>query len=601
MTAHTIRRFLLAALLVPFACAHASAAGFAERLAEADRVRTSDMARYSQLLEELVRTQDTATDSQRRHLRLLQSHYRTLLGQFEAAVGEAVALVDEAPEPELKYRAALLVANISALNRDYVFGLRYLDRALALQKDVADPALRHSGDAVAGTLFNEFGHHEQALGHADRMLATAPAPRDRCMADQIRLHALQALGRALDEDGDVRPAIAGCLALKEMIAVVAIRTTLAEHWASRGRSQQALALLQSTLPDAEKTRYTRLIAEVRSLLARYSLDHGDAVAAKTHAEAVMKASRVDVQSRAYVLAQHVLYLVALQRGHLDAALHHYRLHAEADKARLNDIRAREYAFQLTRHEIAQKNQSIQLLSNQNQVLRLQQDLARRSAWNFRLAITLLLVLAASAAYWGWRARRTHRSLRQLADTDGLTGLSNRRHFRACSEAVLAQCALRARPVSMLLFDLDHFKQINDQCGHSTGDWVLREVARVVRRHCREGDLFGRIGGEEYAMTLVDCDVDAALRIAEQCRVSIEAIDADTAGCALPVAASIGAVGTSMSGYDYETLIAHADAAMYRSKVAGRNRVSLYEPPPLPEHGHHAVLDSRNAAAMLKEY
>jgi diguanylate cyclase (GGDEF)-like protein len=103
------------------------------------------------------------------------------------------------------------------------------------------------------------------------------------------------------------------------------------------------------------------------------------------------------------------------------------------------------------------------------------------------------------------------------------------------------------------------------------------------------------------MALVDCDVDAALRIAEQCRISIEGIDAGAAGCALPVAASIGVVATSMSGYDYETLIAHADAAMYRSKVAGRNRVSVYQAPPVPGDGVQATLDSRSAEAMLKEY
>jgi diguanylate cyclase (GGDEF)-like protein len=154
---------------------------------------------------------------------------------------------------------------------------------------------------------------------------------------------------------------------------------------------------------------------------------------------------------------------------------------------------------------------------------------------------------------------------------------------------------------VLLFDLDHFKQINDQCGHSAGDWVLREVARVGRQYCREGDLYGRIGGEEFAMALVDCDIDAALRIAEKCRHSIEGIDAKEAGCGLPVAASIGVVSSSISGYDYETLVAHADAAMYRSKVAGRNRVSLYQPPPTPPDGQPIALESRNADAMLGQY
>ena len=103
------------------------------------------------------------------------------------------------------------------------------------------------------------------------------------------------------------------------------------------------------------------------------------------------------------------------------------------------------------------------------------------------------------------------------------------------------------------------------------------------------------------MALVDCDIDAALRIAEKCRRSIEAVDATDGGCGLPVAASIGVVSTSISGYDYETLVAHADAAMYRSKVAGRNRVSLYQPPPTTPGGTVVSLESRNAGAMLSQY
>jgi diguanylate cyclase (GGDEF)-like protein len=195
----------------------------------------------------------------------------------------------------------------------------------------------------------------------------------------------------------------------------------------------------------------------------------------------------------------------------------------------------------------------------------------------------------------------HRSLRTLAETDGLTGLANRRHFRASSEAALALAAQRQRPVSVLLLDLDHFKQINDQCGHSSGDWVLREVGRVARLHCRENDILGRIGGEEFAMTLVDCEVHDALLIAEACRRAIAAIDARTCGCSMPVAASIGVVGARQAGYDYEVLIAHADAAMYRSKVGGRNRVTLYEPPAVPASGQPVLLDRRNAEAMLRQY
>ncbi|MFC0676275.1 diguanylate cyclase [Lysobacter korlensis] len=578
MKALAIHKVLLAMALAFVCSPSAVATEYGGLLAEADKVRGSDPAHFQALLDRLVREQNSATEPERRHLRLLQNYRNAIQGNYQAVVGDSIALFDQAPEPELKYRSALLVANVSAVNRDYLMGLRYLDHALALKDAVSDPALRNMGDVVAGTLYNEFGHYELALEQANRLLSSQPDPRNRCIARQIRVRALHGLARAIDEDRDVHDAIADCAAIKEGIPLNAIRSTLAEYWASVGKKQQAVALLEATLPDATATGYTRLVGEVRSMLAQYHLELGDAAKAEAHANAIVAIKGQDFRWLANVVARQVLYQVALQRGDVPAALNHYRLYAEADKAHLDDVKAREYAFQLSRHEVAQKNQSIELLKSQNQLLRLQQEVARKDMWNSRLLIALLVVLAGSLAYWGWRGRRTHRTLRQLAQTDSLTGLSNRRHFRAQSEAALALAKQRSWPISVLLFDLDHFKQINDQCGHATGDWVLREVARVGRLHCRDGNLFGRIGGEEFAMTLIDCDLEVAELVAEQTRRAIAGIDANTVGCTLPVSASIGCVGTSVSGHDYEVLIAHADAAMYRAKVGGRNRVCRYQPP-----------------------
>jgi diguanylate cyclase (GGDEF)-like protein len=577
----------------------ALATSFSDTLAEADRIRSSQPAQFDALLRRLDARKTTATDSERRHLRLLQDYRHVLHGDYAVAMSDLSSLFDEAPEPELKYRAALLIANTTGITRDFLTGLRYLNRATELGGRVSGPT-RDLGDEVAGSIFVQFDQPRLALQHAQALLDRDAAPRSRCIAEQVRFDAKFAIDGSFDV-GHLPDALRECDALREAIPINLIRNTLARYWAKQGRRHDAIALLERSLPDVQRTGYTRLIAGHNSLLAQLYLSDGKLDEATTHAASVVASSVKSSASLPEVTAQHVLYEVALRRGQLDAALRHYRAYAEADKAYLDDVRAREYAFRVTQYEVTQKNQSIQLLSNQNQVLRLQQEAARASAWNFRLIIALLAVLTGSFAYWTWRARRTHGALRTLADTDGLTGLSNRRHFRARSEAMLAQCAQRQRPVTVLLFDLDHFKQINDQCGHSSGDWVLREVARVGRLHCREGDLFGRIGGEEFAMTLVDCEVHDALGIAEACRRAIAAIDAGVAGCGLPVAASIGVVGSRQSGYDYEALIAHADAAMYRSKVGGRNRVTLYEPPAVPEAGQPVLLDRRNAEAMLRQY
>jgi diguanylate cyclase (GGDEF)-like protein len=600
MKSGMIRAFVLATVLLSAApCALAS--DYGELLKRADAVRSSDPELFETLMSRLQARAGEATPADLHYLQLLKAYHSARQGDYTAATQSAIALEAGAPEPEVRFRAGLLVANVAAITRDFSLGLRYLERALALQESVREPATRELGEIVAATLYNQFGQYGLGLTHAERLLAGQPSARGRCFGRMLHAEALQGLGRPIDESRDLLDAIGFCTAQREPIEENLLRSILAQRWASDGKRHQALTLLKTPLAEVRATGYTRLIGEIESLLARYSLEEGDTVAARDYARGVIERPGHDELALPSVTARHVLYTIALDSRNFPEALAQYRLYAEADKARLDDVKAREYAFQLSRHELNQKNQSIALLQSQNRLLQLRQQAARASAWNFRLAIALLAVLTGSFAYWAWRARRTHGSLRQLADTDGLTGLANRRHFRASSEAVLAQCAQRQRPVAVLLFDLDHFKQINDQCGHSSGDWVLREVARVGRLHCREQDIFGRIGGEEFAMTLVDCEIHDALGIAEACRRAIASIDARTCGCSMPVAASIGVVGTRQAGYDYEALIAHADAAMYRAKVGGRNRVTLYEPPAVPAAGQPVMLDRRNAESMLRQY
>ncbi|WP_133477828.1 sensor domain-containing diguanylate cyclase [Cognatilysobacter segetis] len=579
----------------------ASVSKFSDELARVERLRSSDTVAFNAGLSRLEANAAKLSPRESRWLRYLQDYRRVIQGEYGEAVGDAVALYDQAPETDIKFRAGLLIANAAAITRDFSLGLRYLEQSLALQPRISDAGVRNYGYTVAAILYNQYGQYELGLQNARALAEARPEPRSACFAQQLQIEALHGLGRPIDETADVQAAISRCTEAHEPIATNLIRSILAQRWAQEGKQRQAIALLDASLPEVEATGYTRLIGEIHGLLAQLRLDVGDLAAAERDARAVARIKGQDARWLPNVTAHHVLYELALKRGDYRTALDEYRQYADADKARLDDVKAREYAFQLSRHELNQKNQSILLLQSQNRLLQLKQQAATASAWNTRLAIALLLVLVASVGYWGWRARRMHGSLRTLAETDGLTGLANRRHFRASSEAVLTQCAQRQRPVAVLLFDLDHFKQINDQCGHASGDWVLREVARVGRLHCRETDLFGRIGGEEFAMALMDCEVHEAVGIAEACRRAIASIDAEAAGCCLPVSASVGVVGTRQVGYDYESLIAHADAAMYRSKVGGRNRVTLYEPPALPEAGQPVLLDQRNAEAMLRQY
>jgi diguanylate cyclase (GGDEF)-like protein len=162
-----------------------------------------------------------------------------------------------------------------------------------------------------------------------------------------------------------------------------------------------------------------------------------------------------------------------------------------------------------------------------------------------------------------------------AATDGLTGLPNKRAVTDAMKRLFAQASTTASPLALLLIDLDHFKQINDQWGHPVGDQVLASIGAVLRSVLRARDFAGRNGGEEFAVLLPDTGIPAALEIAERIRAAITEISLP--GTDVSVAASLGVVGFPDHATTLDRLERLADAALYIAKRQGRNRVELADP------------------------
>jgi diguanylate cyclase (GGDEF)-like protein len=165
--------------------------------------------------------------------------------------------------------------------------------------------------------------------------------------------------------------------------------------------------------------------------------------------------------------------------------------------------------------------------------------------------------------------------RTAACTDHLTGLLNRRAF---IDNALTLCARQAKldePVAVLMFDLDHFKSINDQYGHAVGDEVLRTFGRVVRASTRVDDIIGRYGGEEF-IAIVAGEFESVSKIAERVRSSFQAEGATIATHAIGATVSIGAAISYEAVTSIDALIGRADAALYRAKHHGRNRLHVAE-------------------------
>jgi len=185
-----------------------------------------------------------------------------------------------------------------------------------------------------------------------------------------------------------------------------------------------------------------------------------------------------------------------------------------------------------------------------------------------------------------RRRRYHDQLRHMlqrsvsmAYTDSLTGLYNRRYMNTTLDRKILEIAETVKPVSVMLFDIDHFKLVNDEFGHATGDDVLRVLAKRVAAGVRDVDLVARYGGEEFVVIMPDTPAKVAHMIAARLRdlVAKEPFSVPTAPDPLPVTISIGVATTTDPMEEAGGLLARADKALYAAKREGRNRVEIAEP------------------------
>jgi len=189
------------------------------------------------------------------------------------------------------------------------------------------------------------------------------------------------------------------------------------------------------------------------------------------------------------------------------------------------------------------------------------------------AVRQLEVVALQAANAIVRARLFDETER-LATTDGLTGLLNHRAFQARFDEQLAQAQRYGRPLALLLTDVDHFKKVNDTHGHPVGDEVLRAVARLLAKEARATDMVARYGGEEFVVLMPETDAAGALAVAERMRARICSAPFPTSRGPLPVTISLGVASVPRNGKEKAGLLEAADQALYASKHAGRNRVTV---------------------------
>ncbi|WP_170309701.1 tetratricopeptide repeat-containing diguanylate cyclase [Litorilituus lipolyticus] len=215
-----------------------------------------------------------------------------------------------------------------------------------------------------------------------------------------------------------------------------------------------------------------------------------------------------------------------------------------------------------------------LLEQEKQLNDIALENAQNKQWLQNLVIAIISTLTLLLAYFVYRQLKTSQSLQMLANTDSLTGLANRRFAFNQAEKYLAYAKKTKKDFSIIMFDIDFFKQVNDEYGHTAGDVALKELAILACGFVRANDIIGRIGGEEFLIVLPTASSKQAAIIAERIRAATEEQSFTANNTEIKITASFGVSQLTSKEETFSEIFHNADVALYQAKEHGRNKVVL---------------------------
>ncbi len=539
-----------------------------------DNLKTSNIPEFSKKVEEFNSVFHTLNPEEKEYLSYLLAVKDSFAGKIPIAEEKLSQLLESTGSNFIEVKSTLLLINLSAIKRDWESGLLHIEK---IKKKVSEvPELESQSFLTFSLFYIQLGEHEFGQQYAYKTLKKAEDSNTICKARSLINESNFWLTKGPLKDPK---AITYCEQHNEILWVNYNIGFQARYLFEIENYRDTIKTLASKLRETEQLGYPVLTSAYYNLLAESYFQLGDLESAASFSKKILSLNELRVPFKSLVAAYRLLYQIETEKQNYRLAFDYLEQYHKYDKLDLNEAKAKKIAIQTVNQKLYEKETQIELLNKQNEALTLEQELAQKEAQNKTLWILLLAIITTSIAYWAIRTKRTHVKLRQLAEFDSLTGIANRRHFTKQSEESLNYNASINQAVSFILFDLDKFKSINDTFGHPVGDWVLQQVPKPVLKVIRKIDVFGRMGGEEFAILLPGCELDKAREIAEDIRKGLMAIEPKETGHDFRVTASFGITISRVSGYDLDVLLKHSDEALYEAKHAGRNRISVYSMPP----------------------
>ena len=560
-------------LLISFWPYQAPAQSISEQLSTLDELRLKDFAEFRHTLAKLADTlkPEALNPTEQQYLNLLKAYDLTARGDFSTAL-DILEQTELRPDSHLSLRMTGLKVNIYALS------FRYTDAFINIEQLLnALPALNNANEyyQLVGqiiVLFNNIERYDISKQLIERGQNLTNAYNFTCRLQALKLQGEYHTTNFDNYSKNFNEVLSRCERDNETIFSLLIIRNHMFYLLEQQQAAAALAFYQQYYSQVEQINYPILTAGFNAAAAEALLQQGELAAASELAQRAEQSLPGDRNDPAVLSTYRVLTLLAQAERNFDNLLRYSEKRRDTELAIAREKASQQLAYQLASGEARLKEQRIQLLDKDNELLTLERNLYQQQAENRYLLLLLIGSLSLILGLLTYRGLTRSKRYRKMAEFDQLTGISNRYHFTEQAQREIAHCIRAQRPVALILFDLDHFKQINDRFGHAAGDWTLQQVVLSCRNFIRHSDIFGRIGGEEFVILLTDCTAEQAVMLADICRTALADIDTSGYQPKFKVTASFGISDSEQAGYDLSALLAAADAAMYQAKQQGRNQV-----------------------------
>lgn len=547
---------------------------FEQKLERAAELNVSAPWRESQqILDEIRPYLDLATEDQRAQFVYLDARNQTLAGDLAGGLERVKTHLEHEMSDRWRLRLLRLGANIAVVSRRFEDTFTMLAEALSLRDQAVDSGYDDGVYSLASYVYTRVGEIERGLRYgelATRIAERAGTVRDRCIAPQRVGYAYKEAGELENGRTWYERALANCRASGDQLIIGVTEAGFADLLRMQGEFAAAAKVFDSAIAHLQQADFESGLAEARLYRARLEKARGNSDRVK---ELLLPSvAQFESERNWDYLAESrkMLADLARNRGNLESALELYDLYIQARERHLNMVRARQLAFLEVDFDLQHKEQQLALLREQARVSELEAETQRQrvrlTVFGYVIAGFLFLVLVLLLVH----ATRERRRFQGLSHRDGLTGVNNHTRFFERAAEALEDCRRRNLPFTLVLGDIDHFKQVNDRFGHAFGDDILMLVGSRLRESFGADGVIGRIGGEEFGIALPGMSTDEVKLPIERFRRALSETRAED--MPMPITMSFGIAEPLNASETLTTMRERADQALYDAKRTGRDRV-----------------------------